>query len=184
MVQKYPWYDIVKTRELEQGDLLTRCPVLKTVWSKETFTQTETEYELQAQEEIFDVVVMSQSCDLVNDKVDSVLVCPYHDIDIFIQDAYPTANAKSIRTFREKVRRGDMPGYHMVAACEFPTHEQNIQIVSFYDVFSIPKEFASDLVENRSPRLRLMPPYREHLGQAFARFFMRVGLPIDIPNQR
>ena len=25
-----------------------------------------------------------------------------------------------------------------------------------------------------------MPPHREHLSQAFARFFMRVGLPIDI----
>ena len=28
------------------------------------------------------------------------------------------------------------------------------------------------------------PPYREHLAQAFARFFMRVGLPIDIPEER
>ena len=24
-------------------------------------------------------------------------------------------------------------------------------------------------------------PYREHLAQAFARYFMRVGLPVDIP---
>ena len=29
--------------------------------------------------------------------------------------------------------------------------------------------------------LRLLPPYGEHLSQAFARFFMRVGLPVDIP---
>jgi hypothetical protein len=27
-----------------------------------------------------------------------------------------------------------------------------------------------------------MPPYREHLSQAFARYFMRVGLPSDIPS--
>lgn len=26
----------------------------------------------------------------------------------------------------------------------------------------------------------LMPPYREHLSQAFARYFMRVGLPIYV----
>jgi hypothetical protein len=31
-------------------------------------------------------------------------------------------------------------------------------------------------------RLRLLPPYREHLSQSFARFFMRVGLPVDIPS--
>jgi hypothetical protein len=34
---------------------------------------------------------------------------------------------------------------------------------------------------NRLSGLRLCPPYREHLAQAFARFFMRVGLPIPIP---
>lgn len=28
--------------------------------------------------------------------------------------------------------------------------------------------------------LRLLPPYREHLSQAFARYFMRVGLPQDL----
>ena len=33
-------------------------------------------------------------------------------------------------------------------------------------------------------RLRLCPPYREHLAQSFARFFMRVGLPIDIPEEK
>jgi hypothetical protein len=29
--------------------------------------------------------------------------------------------------------------------------------------------------------VRLLPPYREHLAQAFARFFIRVGLPVDVP---
>jgi hypothetical protein len=32
--------------------------------------------------------------------------------------------------------------------------------------------------------LRLLPPYRKHLSQSFARFIMRVGLPIDIPSFR
>jgi hypothetical protein len=30
------------------------------------------------------------------------------------------------------------------------------------------------------PRPQLLPPYREHLSQAFARFFMRVGLPTPV----
>jgi hypothetical protein len=33
------------------------------------------------------------------------------------------------------------------------------------------------LRERQRPRLRLRSPYREHLSQASARFFMRVGLP-------
>jgi hypothetical protein len=32
------------------------------------------------------------------------------------------------------------------------------------------------------PHKRLLPPYREHLSQSFARYFMRVGLPVDIPK--
>jgi hypothetical protein len=31
-------------------------------------------------------------------------------------------------------------------------------------------------IERVGCELRLLPPYREHLSQAFARFFMRVGL--------
>jgi hypothetical protein len=30
-------------------------------------------------------------------------------------------------------------------------------------------------------RWRLQSPFREHFSQAFARFFMRVGLPAAIP---
>ena len=41
-----------------------------------------------------------------------------------------------------------------------------------------------ELAASQGPRLRLNPPYREHLAQAFARFFMRVGLPVDIPPSR
>lgn len=36
------------------------------------------------------------------------------------------------------------------------------------------------IAERNGKRLRLCPPYREHLSQAFARYFMRVGLPINI----
>ncbi len=44
-----------------------------------------------------------------------------------------------------------------------------------------PISFLESLIEKRGiPRFRLLPPYREHLSQAFARFFMRVGLPIPI----
>jgi hypothetical protein len=42
------------------------------------------------------------------------------------------------------------------------------------------KFLESLLVQRNRARFRLLPPYREHLSQAFARFFMRVGLPIPI----
>lgn len=45
---------------------------------------------------------------------------------------------------------------------------------------TIPMQLAKEIAKQNSPRLRLCPPYREHLSQSFARFFMRVGLPINI----
>jgi hypothetical protein len=54
-------------------------------------------------------------------------------------------------------------------------------VVDFHEVFSLPLDFLQAWVRARGQaRLRLCPPYREHLSQSFARFFMRVGLPQDI----
>ena len=53
-----------------------------------------------------------------------------------------------------------------------------IRVVDFHDIFTVPRTFLESLLSQRqTPRLRLLPPYRDHLSQAFARFFMRVGLP-------
>jgi len=37
-----------------------------------------------------------------------------------------------------------------------------------------------DICKELNERIRLLPPYREHLSQSFARYFMKVGLPQDI----
>ena len=54
-------------------------------------------------------------------------------------------------------------------------------VCDFRSLFGIHLTTLKELAAQQSPRLRLLPPYREHLAQAFARFFMRVGLPIDVP---
>ncbi len=55
------------------------------------------------------------------------------------------------------------------------------RIVNFHEVFTVPRIFLESLISQRGQeRYRLLPPYREHLSQAFARFFMRVGLPLPI----
>jgi hypothetical protein len=55
------------------------------------------------------------------------------------------------------------------------------RVVDFHDVFARPREMLESLLRHRNePRPQLLPPYREHLSQAFARFFMRVGLPTNV----
>jgi hypothetical protein len=84
----------------------------------------------------------------------------------------------------EDARRGNLPGYHLLAACDLPGFVRELRIVDFRRVYSLPLTFVRQRAARGGDRLRLLPPYREHLSQAFARSFMRVGLPQDIPPFR
>jgi len=54
-------------------------------------------------------------------------------------------------------------------------------LIDFHEILSPPRIFLETWTMHTAlPRLRLLPPYREHLSQAFARYFMRVGLPSNI----
>jgi hypothetical protein len=82
---------------------------------------------------------------------------------------------------REDLRRGNVPGYHLLNRCSLPGLETGLLVVDFRSLFAISPDSLKALAAGQSPLRRLLPPYREHLAQAFARFFMRVGLPVDIP---
>ena len=73
------------------------------------------------------------------------------------------------------------PAYHVLNECQLPKNQREFCVVDFRRVYSLPISFVRTRAA-RAPHLRLLPPYREHLSQAFARYFMRVGLPADIPK--
>lgn len=180
MPSQSQWYEIVATEELQQGDLLPNCPVVLTPTTLSPRANSEPPTTIAAQVRLYNVIVMSQSCDLVQRKLDLVLVCPYWGLtELEAMDA----RFKSPK-MKEEIRRGNAPAYHMLAACDLEGFQHEIQIVDFRTVFSVPFDFLTELARQRPKRLRLRPPYREHLSQAFARFFMRVGLPADIPPFR
>lgn len=79
---------------------------------------------------------------------------------------------------------GSFPAYRVINAGELPGHESEPHIVDFKRVFSLPVGFLRNFAGRRGSRVQLMPPYREHLFQSFARYIMRVGLPVDIPPFR
>ena len=85
---------------------------------------------------------------------------------------------------REDARRGNLPSYHMLAPSALTGHECECRVVDFRQLFSLPLAFTRTRVGSIEVRLRLLPPFREHLAQAFARYFMRIGLPLDIPPFR
>ena len=84
---------------------------------------------------------------------------------------------------KEHLRRGHQPNYHLLNKCsideDFMT---DFLIVDFRSVFGVPIKFLENKVARDEKRIRLLSPYKEHLAQAFARFFMRIGLPINIQS--
>lgn len=176
---RFPWYEIVEGDELEQGDIFEQCPIFK-IESPFSYGEFQTaDFEPQFKNWEYDVIVITQSCDLIKDypKVEEVLLCAMWGLDELAQENDFVRHEKG----REEIRRGNVPGFHMLNASTLPDFERPIRVIGFQHVYSLPLTFLRSLTQSRGPRLRLLPPYREHLGQAFARYFMRVGLPVDIP---
>ena len=169
---------------LLQGDLLQGCPILQpSVEILEASVEMLGGDEGRGEQsdiplETYDVVVMSQSCDIIAEKIRLVLLCPYFPLEK-MTEGNPDLRDPELR---EKIRRGEVFGYHMLNKCDDAAFHDDHLVVDFRSVFSLPLEFLRNFVLLSSKRLRLLPPYREHLSQAFARFFMRVGLPTEIPR--
>lgn len=121
-------------------------------------------------------VVATQSCDLAHGKSVPVLVCGVWTIGDLQRIGLPSGNDTL-----EAIRQGRRPPFHMLAAPANPGDNRQALIVDFRQVFTLNYNYATAHAAALGERHRLNPPYVEHFSQALARFFMRVGLPTDIP---
>jgi hypothetical protein len=170
---EYPWFGVIDGDDIEQGDILEGCPVflppedlaVSAAPASATFAWNER-----------DLIVMSQSCDLAKgrEKVDDILLCAVW------KRSELTEGHLSEDKGMEEARRGQLPAFHVLASSDVVGFEREVRVVDFRRVYSLLVAFVRKRTAT-AKRLRVLPPYREHLSQSFARFFMRVGLPIDIP---
>ena len=168
----YPWYEMIsEDDEIQQGDLLEGCPVFTPPADPDLDGTANVDW-IQR-----DLVVMSQSCDLVKGraKVEEVLLCA-----VWRRSEVAGTGPFTAPKGFEDARRGNLPGFHLLAECSLPGFERELRVVDFRRLYSLPIAYVRHKLEI-APHLRLLSPYREHLSQAFARTFMRVGLPVDIP---
>jgi hypothetical protein len=178
-VPLYPWYGVVSGAELEQGDILLQCPFF--VIPPEAF-RGPGEHPVTIQRQ--NAIVLSQSCDLAiradgKCAVDDVILVPiYTRKELSGHPVYGKPQGW------EDARKGRHAGYHVLNSSALPGQELDFILVDLRRLFTLRIELVREYAAGLGPRLRLLPPYREHLSQAFARFFMRVGLPVDVPSFR
>ena len=158
--------------QLEQGDYLPECwiPVIGA-----DFEPSAAEPEVSFGRS--NLVIVTQSCDLSNEKIRLAALCPIADLATW--ERLNPDHAK--RGFWESVRQGRREGLHMLGAFGAASDGRNSLVVDFRQIFSLPMPYLRKHATGMRSRWRLQSPFREHFSQAFARFFMRVGLPAAIP---
>jgi hypothetical protein len=174
--REYPWYATVTGQSLCQGDILINFDVIVPDSSGEGDSAP-------ARVLTIDALVMTQTCDIEHGKVDSLLLCPCWDLWTFVERANKNGENWG-NDQRNALRLGNLPGYYLANDANQDGIVLGLTIVDFHEIYTAPKRLIMNFAAAAGNRLRMLPPYREHLAQAFARFFMRVGLPIDIPESK
>ena len=180
MTPTFPWYMVVSGDEdLQQGDLIDSVPVLVTpVWIGSLVSEHDgVEVPTSLDVKYYDMIVVTQSCDLSRlGPDDEVIVCPRFDyLELVEKD-------RRLRDWKGLVN-GRHFHAHVINECREPGHSFGYQVIDLRRMFSLQFGLVEQLARRQGDRVRMLPPYREHFAQAFARQFMRVGLPEDLPRE-
>jgi hypothetical protein len=167
-----PFWILIRDVKLQQGDLLPQCKI--PVLPRDFGTSPDV---AAVPYRSASLIVMTQSCDLTNLKSGLVALCPAHTIQEF-----EAVNPRFARKGAwEEVRKGRHEGLHLLASPTNPAMSRESLVVNFREIHSLPIEYLERHSTSLGDRWRLQSPFLEHFSQAFARFFMRVGLPSAIP---
>jgi len=168
------WYETVVGKALAQGDLLLDCPVPRV----EDYAYPPP-LELEVFLDHHHLVILSQSCDLENAKIDEILLAAVVDYRALLSREGASNPLVRGTKWRKAAISGYFPPYSVLPETLGPPRLE-WSLVDFHHLFTLPKLYVEQFSEACGDRLRLVPPYREHLAQAFARYVMRVGLPAPL----
>jgi len=121
MSESFPWYASAGGSTFEHGDTLFDCPYVHINATGE------------AVQSRYHVIILSHSCDLANDKLEVVQVCPLWTLRR-LADKVPYLRA---RKGKEDLRRGNLSGYHLRNECNDFGVQRGFPVVDFRSLFGI-----------------------------------------------
>lgn len=168
------WWDDIESATLAQGDYLPDCvvPAMPADFVPPADEAIDTQI---FQGTVYDLIIVTQSCDLENGKAPFVATVPISPLTVFER------HNPRLKDQWENVRRGRQEGLHLLSSLHAPHDNHDAMVVDFRQIYSLPVGYLINHAKTLGSRKRLRSPYLEHFSQAFARFFMRVGLPSSIP---
>ncbi len=171
------WWTRVSTAGHEQGDLLFNFPVPTVTHLTTEGDRPEVTYRVDR----IDAIVVTQTCDLENVKIRTVLLARVVSWRGFAAAQFAAGNsAVKSSAYIANLIRGDIPPLALLhQRSEVPALPWSV--CDFRELYTVDRAHLDHFTTQPGSRqrLRLRSPYKEHFAQAFARFFMRVGLPHD-----
>ncbi len=165
-------YETITHEEiLSQGDVIDDCPLITIrIWPSDPGP------DVRSETWTIRVVVLTQSCDLAQDKTTRVVVAPVHEATELV-----ARNILKASTIRDQVRRGQVFGWYFLPAAPAPINLAE-SIVDLRELHTIERRTLEYLVGAGKRIGRLMTPWREHLAQHFGTTYMRIALPEPYPT--
>jgi hypothetical protein len=150
---------------VDQGDLIDECPVLA-IHAFDVARPGEVAVKATPQR----VVVLTQTCDLANEKTLAANVLETFDAQFLIdQQIFKPADVKG------PLRAGRIWGWYFLPAdAALGLGEMIVDLRRWH---TVRLDMLRDLCRAGRRRGRIQPPYREHLAKHFADTFSRIGLP-------
>ncbi len=150
---------------IDQGDIIDGCPIVQIVdYSLENLTSPKVACSRHP------VVVLTQSCDLANQKTQRVTVAVVHNAQFLVEQKVVQAV-----NVRGPIRGGRVFGWYFLPRA--PEFSLEVSIADLRQLFTIPLEVLRTLCNLRLRKARIQPLYREHLAKHFADTYSRIGLP-------
>lgn len=150
---------------LDQGDIIQGCPLVVV----ESYDPDQPA-RLPVTGAPTRVIVLTQACDLANQKANSVVVAAMLDAHALVaQGLLKVADIKG------PIRAGRVFGWYFLPKCaelELPE-----MIVDLRQLHTVRVELLLDLCRRQRRQARLQPLYREHLAKHMADTYSRIGLP-------
>lgn len=173
---RFDWYKLVPSEDsIQQGDILFNFPIILTPSDILEIQEEETGTEQLFEIGHLNAIVMTQSCDLTKAKSDdTVVLCPLYDI---------VDTDSCNKSDWGQIRKGFQIGKYILNKFTSRDISFDYQLVDLQNVLSTKYKIVNEFKNRELSRIRLLPPYREHLSYHFAYQFMRIGLPEDLPEK-
>jgi hypothetical protein len=150
---------------IDQGDLIDGCPVtLVTAFRTDQLDSAQVHLDLQR------VLVLSQTCDLANQKVDAATAASVFDAEQLV-----TGQILKAADVKGPIRASRVWGLYFLPAWTEPGLTE--MIVDLRRLHTIRLDLLLAQFRAGKRRARIQTPYREHLARHFADTFSRIGLP-------